>query len=66
MVISHHKKTGRVVHEEGEELPYVAKKLGFQCTNTGIVVGRNTGAKPDVDTGTKDDTDQPEPHVADV
>ena len=66
MVISHHKKSGRVVHEEGEELPYVAQKLGFQCTNTGIVVGKNTGAKPDVDTGTKDDTDQPEPHVADV
>ena len=54
------------MHEEGEELPYVAKKLGFQCTNTGIVVGKITGAKPDVDTGTKDDTDQPEPHVAGV
>ena len=38
MVISHHKKTGKVVYEEGEELPYVAKKLGFQCTNTGVIV----------------------------
>ena len=62
MVISHHKKTGRVVHEEDEELPYVALKLGFQCTPTGIIVG-NTGEKADVDTGTKDNT---EPQVADV
>ena len=64
-MISRHKKSGRVVHEEGEELPYVALKLGYKCTNTGIIV-ENTGTKADVDTETKDDNgdEDTEPQVA--
>ena len=40
MVICTHKTSGRVVHEEGEQLPYVMKKLGFACTKEGDILGR--------------------------
>ena len=60
-VICTHKKTGRIVHEEGENISYIAKKLGFTCTDNGKILGSD-----DADDDADDDDTKAPAGTADV